>query len=329
MHKILKVYRRLGSKTRADSEVSCPGPEPKAIEAESEQMDGRVIALRKVFLAVELVEHILLYLDMFDILRCTLVCTGFRDVVNRSTAIQRKLFFIPNDEPETWFCEYKLGPDHEFILKQRIANACVRPRPVNAPSKKGNMDFTPIKLNPLFKSCSGPHSPEVELDSCGFPILSRNRGPGGTCHLAYSVRDALNRSASWRRMYISHPPALVTVMRIVFAQRSDAKHRSVRHIEGTYHDNAPKVRTLGELVDLVQQHGVVGRMHRKDKSLPADWYTPGAVGKTLQKMVATDDREVCMTDYSGIICLKDCIIPSEEQWALPDPYKSRANVLHH
>jgi hypothetical protein len=88
-----------------------------------------------VFLTTELLEMILEFLPMRDLLLAQRVTSKWRDVINRSTRMQQTLFFQPRDAETFWKCNtrdttlVRVKADHKLV---RYFLSAHRPRPTLA-----------------------------------------------------------------------------------------------------------------------------------------------------------------------------------------------------
>lgn len=73
-----------------------------------------------VFLTTELLEMILEFLPMRDLLLAQRVTSKWRDVITRSTRMQQKLFFQPKEAKTFWKCNLRdtlvrVNADHKLV----------------------------------------------------------------------------------------------------------------------------------------------------------------------------------------------------------------------
>lgn len=147
-----------------------------------------------MLLTTELLENILKFLPMRDLLLVQRVSRKWSAVITQSTLLQQMLFFAPKQTEFRWECEVKHeGPrrkwprkvDRTYVLPE------VRPKGV---ARLILMDNG--QLNPLLFSCV-ENIWEKDGDESYILALPRFN----SLHLALSYPEA-----SWRRMLVSQPP---------------------------------------------------------------------------------------------------------------------------
>jgi len=170
-------------------------------EVPAEKIDA---AAQAVFATTELLENVLVYLPMLDVLTSQRVCRAFRDTVDESLALQRKLFFIADAPYQTWhYCGgapracTQHGSEKRWVRTDLSLDA----PPCTCMAK--SYTRTPATLNPLLTQ---PRLPTREEEAA-----ERRAGnvPAGTdatrCLLQRDLPGVFNKKASWRRMYLCDP----------------------------------------------------------------------------------------------------------------------------
>ncbi|EME77441.1 uncharacterized protein MYCFIDRAFT_85123 [Pseudocercospora fijiensis CIRAD86] len=69
-----------------------------------DDQQGKGAAAAAVFYTAELLEHILKFLSMKDLLLDQRVCKQWRDVIKQSPELQQNLFFRPREARVYWLC---------------------------------------------------------------------------------------------------------------------------------------------------------------------------------------------------------------------------------
>ncbi|KAK7931813.1 hypothetical protein PG985_002525 [Apiospora marii] len=132
-------------------------------------------AARAVFSTWELLETILAHLDMRDLLLLQRVSVAFRDVIQNSTPLQQKMFFLP------------------------IAGETTAPGDGTVPNPLLMQAFFPLFIDALLPSSH----PTVNTDTYHTGL----RAAAAAWSEPQRRQDAFNRrGASWRSMLLSQPP---------------------------------------------------------------------------------------------------------------------------
>lgn len=254
----------------------------------------------------ELLENILVHLPMLDILTAQRVSTTFRDIVNESTRIKRKLFFIADAPEETWVCSGASHEDIDFVREKFRDPARVNDSPTMRSSQNPDYRIIPIEVNPLFKVKNSPARLREPANSKLSAKFLRHR-----CQLTlrHTIRT-LDREASWRRMYLSDPPFKEPHIRLTF----ETKRSPVHSLQASCEFNSGKVMTFGAAVDsLIERGSKVSHNGKK-----CSHWEPGNVGKAFFQLQWEDGREPYIPrDGDGDGCTAyGYVVPTEEQWAL-------------
>lgn len=147
----------------------------------------RASILGAVFLTTELLEKILQYLPMKDLLLAQRVSRKWRAVINESRALQQALFLLPREADAYW--ELIEGPKDKLV---RI------PKDDYVRGVESKDVFRSGRLNQLlFEEIQYPYQGLV------------SRAEDGGCEV-FRLRfrpSAKHAAASWRRMLVTQPPA--------------------------------------------------------------------------------------------------------------------------
>jgi hypothetical protein len=247
----------------------------------------RFIASRQAVLSTaELVEHILIHLPMLDILTAQRVCTSFRDVVEKSIAIQRKLFFIADSPYETWRLDI-CGNQYSF-QSDTVSDSGFP----DAPFAK----LTPATLNPLLR----------------MTYSLKHSRIASTCSSSRKLRGATGE-ASWRRMQISEPsPASISATCILETSEAPV-HSSEAEVvleEDCELTSLGKWEiTLGWLVDEMMEDGL--RLSRNRKK--CGWVERG-IGHEVRRNEQLDGRAAYIPTGGIKIKLDNMIFPGKHDW---------------
>lgn len=200
------------------------------------------------FLTTKMLERVLRFLPMKDLLLSQRVCRKWRDVIVENDGLQQQLFLRPSPVTETWEFEYG-SPPGDIVKLTKLAKPVMTARPSQTEYA------VPSKLNTARLSNNKSRGNDIDH--------------GTTVDLAageiFEFRDAArwrHESGSWRDMFAMQPPPTEIYAEYMCGEFLKSRGGYECHIVGFFE---PTGLTLGKLVDVGLELDAQGKNVRWDR----------------------------------------------------------------
>ena len=259
-------------------------------------------ARQAVLCTAELLEHILLGLDFFDVRRCQGVCKQFRTVIHESGRLQETMMLRLGSQPrQTWEHYFKpVSEDIRWKPQFRLVTADDTFHPLTGHRVRFTR-LTPARLCPL-----------LEISRRGSSEL-----PPSALRLQYRSEEAVVfrtspdlADTSWKELFVTDPPCTLANLSIEFRIGSPDffEGGSIRVVRTVEAKDGLKLKHLvespleipGEVVwSLKWQRG-------------AKYYKYPA--RLLRKFENRLKAKAVISCLRTIVSLEGMVIPTKEEW---------------
>ena len=208
---------------------------------------SRTSVSNAVFLTTELLENILGFLPMRDLLLAQRVCRKWRDVITENTRLQQNLF-LEAERPTVAWKWSNAGREYRLDRLPEL--------PESEPRYEDKVTFT-ATLNEML--LDGGDQFESSTAECGIGEI-------------FHLRDMAcwrHKPGSWRRMFVTQPPATTIFMEWILGDYEEWRSGYGSDWVDEFH-KADGV-TLGDVLDYAQKFDVDGTKVNWDRCWFQAW----------------------------------------------------------
>lgn len=189
----------------------------------------------------ELLESILSYLDMVDLVYCGRVNKAFYRHICASATLQRKLFLLPcNDELQYWRADWD---DETHTTSASIASSEGNVSPDSGTEDSSMEASVVVTMNPLLTKYN-VFSSENVADNIHLEVTA-----------AANLDKHLSRSSIWPRMYVTQPSSKCAYISIVYSILGPEEYRPSLYVSRAVYD--PAGVTFATLQDAANEVGEI------------------------------------------------------------------------
>ncbi|KAK4619488.1 hypothetical protein CLAFUW4_11439 [Fulvia fulva] len=259
-------------------------------------------ARQAVLRTAELLEHILLGLNFFDVWRCQRVCKQFQAVIQQSSRLQETMmhrlgslprqtwdhYFEPTSEAMRWKPCFRLADDSDTW-----SNRWSQAKPTR---------LTPAKLCPLLEIS---HYGSSELPTAA-PRLQYRMGEAVT----FKKQVDLQESLSWKELFVTDPPCTNASVTLAFSigDVDSFQGGSIEVVRKVAVAEGLRLKHLVE--DPLKMPGEVAWSLKWQRGCKHYKY-PARLLRTFEDRLKT---KAVLNRLRTIVNLEGMVIPTEEEW---------------
>jgi hypothetical protein len=239
-----------------------------------------------VFNIPELLESILIYVPIVDLITCRRVNKALHRLIETSPALQRKLFLLPSNEPPTYWGWVRNGNSTEFATSLGSSPPASQ-IPCMTPDITG-------RINPLLKADDWDYRSSAD-ETQSLAMLHSTK-----------IDRRIIHSQDWPEMYLTSPPCTIVLINIFYSDKSRGQSGRRLHARRLVRDPAGVtfacVRdALHADSDVTIFDGVHGCLERSDSTVREEIDGYRRRGITLE----IDTEESLISHFSVAILTAD------------------------